>query len=117
MKFYLDEDVSPRVAEILRRMGCAARSTQEAGNRGADDERQLQYAARLEHVLVTRNRNDFIGFTVQFFAESRPHAGVVIVPRSIPASDPGFLARLLFRLSSCYPKGLPPYTVIFLQSR
>ncbi len=28
-----------RVAEILRRLGCPTRSTQEAGNRGADDER------------------------------------------------------------------------------
>lgn len=115
MKFYLDEDLSPQVAEILCRLGCAASSTQEAGNRGADDEGQLEYAARTGHVLVTRNRNDFIALTAQFFGENRPHAGVLIVSHRVPASNPARLAKLLARFASEHPEGLSPYTVVFLK--
>jgi len=113
VKFYLDEDLSPRVAEILRLLGCEARSTQEAGNRGADDERQLEYAARIRYVLVTRNRNDFIALTVQFFGENRPHAGILIVSHRI--SNPARLAKLLSRFAAEHPAGLPAYTVAFLK--
>lgn len=115
MKFYLDEDLSPRVAEILRGMGCAARSTQEAGNREADDEWQLEYAARIGHLLVTRNRNDFIALTAQFFGENRPPAGVLIVSHRILASNPARLAKLLIRFAAQHPAGLPAYTVAFLK--
>ena len=114
MKFYLDEDLDPQVAVILRKSGHPAVSTQEAGNRGAGDEAQLLYAAELGAALVTRNRNDFIALTMQFLDQGRKHAGVVIVPRSIPADDPGILAKSLARLSSDRPAGLPPYAVIFL---
>ena len=117
MKYYLDEDLSPRVAEILRRSGCPARGTQEAGNRGLGDEDQLEYAARIGHALVTRNRDDFITLTAQFFAESRPHAGVVVLPHTIPADNPARLARLLLKLAAKHPKGLDPYTVLFLAER
>lgn len=113
MKFYLDEDLSPRVAEILRRLGCEARSTQEAGNRGADDEWQLEYAARIRYVLVTRNRNDFIALTAQFFEEDRPHGGVLIVSHRI--SDPARLAKLLSLFAAEHPEGLPAYTIAFLK--
>jgi len=117
VKFYLDEDLDPQVAVILRKFGHQAVSTQEVGNRGAGDEAQLLYAAEIGAPLVTRNRNDFIALTMQFLDQGREHAGVVIVPHSIPADDPGILAKLLARLSSGGPAGLPPYAVIFLTSR
>jgi len=116
VKFYLDEDISTQVAEVLRRLGCQATSTQEAGNRGADDEAQLAHAARTGAALVTRNRNDFIALTTQFFDEGRAHLGVILVPHSIPSDDPAVLAKLLAELSSNYPRGVPHYAVIFLIS-
>ncbi len=116
MKFYLDEDLSPAVAEILRRLGCSARSAQEAGNREKGDEEQLDYAAQGSWVFVTRNRDDFVALNRQFFAENRPHAGIVVVPRSVPARDPSLLAKLLLRLAADHPEGLPAYAIVFLRS-
>lgn len=117
MRFYLDEDLSPKVAAILRRMGCQAASTQESGNRGADDEAQLIYAAQTCAALVTRNRNDFIALTAQFFDEGRKHYGVIVVPHSVRADDPKILAKLLARFASHHAEDLPQYAVIFLTRR
>ena len=117
MRFYLDEDLSPKVTEILRRLGCHATSTQESGNRGADDEAQLAYAAQIGAALVTRNRNDFIALTAQFFDEGRAHPGVIVVPQSIPADEPAILAKSLAKLSSKFARGLPQYAIVFLESR
>lgn len=117
MRFYLDEDLSPKVAAILRRMGCQAASTQESGNRGADDEAQLVYAAQTCAALVTRNRDDFIALTAKFFDEGRAHAGVIVVPYSIPAHEPAILAKSLAKLSLSFPQRLPQYTIVFLRSR
>lgn len=117
MRFYLDEDLSPKAAEILRHLGRQAASTQESGNRGADDETQLAYAAQTGAALVTRNRDDFIALTARFFEEGRDHAGVIIVPYSIPADEPAILPKLLAKLSLKFPQGLPKYSIVFLKSR
>ena len=117
MRLYLDEDINPKIAEILQRSGCNAVSTQGAGNRGADDEAQLVYASRIDAALVTRNRNDFIALTTQFLDEGRKHSGVIIVPHSVRADDPTILARLLARFTSRHPEDLPQYAVIFLTQR
>ena len=44
MKFYTDEDISPKVAEILRKRGIDAVSAHDIGMAGASDEDQLAEA-------------------------------------------------------------------------
>jgi len=117
VRFYLDEDLSPKVVDILRRLGCQAASTQESGNRGAEDEAQLTYAAQSGAALVTRNRDNFIALTARFFDEGRDHPGVIIVPYSVPGDEPAILAKTLAKLSLSFPQGLPQYTIVFLKSR
>jgi predicted nuclease of predicted toxin-antitoxin system len=44
MKFYLDEDLSPKIADILRKNGVDAVSAHEIGAVEASDLQQLEFA-------------------------------------------------------------------------
>jgi len=114
MKFYLDEDLSPKIAEILRRSGIEALSAHEAGMYEVPDQSQLEFAATEKRCLVTKNRNDFIGLTVQFFNDRRPHWGVLIVPYTLPGDQFSRIANLIKKFSSHHHKGLEPYSIAFL---
>jgi len=46
IKLYLDEDVHPEAAFILKKMGFDAVSTLERNKCGASDKAQLEYATR-----------------------------------------------------------------------
>jgi predicted nuclease of predicted toxin-antitoxin system len=83
MKYYLDEDLPYRVAEVARRVGIDVVSSREVGNNGAHDDVQLAYAAAQGRVMVTRNAADYIPLTEQFAAEGRPHCGLLLVPPSL----------------------------------
>ena len=114
MKLYLDEDISPKVAELLRAKGVDAVSAHEREKTGASDEEQLLTAANEGRVMVTRNRNDFIALTVRFFQDLNPHHGLIIVSHSIPGSDFNLLANRLLSCEKKHPKDLEPYTIEFV---
>lgn len=114
MKFYLDEDLSPKIAVILRKNGIDALSVHEAGMIAVSDREQLEFAAREKRCLVTRNRNDFIRLTLLFFNDRRPHHGVLIVPYALPGDQFARIARLLKIFASRHTSGLEPYQIDFL---
>ncbi len=103
MSFLLDEDLSPVVAETARGLGLDAFSVHECDRRGLSDEAQLELATREQRVLVTRNRDDFIVLTVDAFRAGTPHAGVLIVPRSLPNHLPQRIAHALRRWCDEHP--------------
>jgi hypothetical protein len=114
VKLYLDEDISPKVSIILRQKGMDAVSAHETGMLEASDEEQLSFAAAEGRVMVTRNRDDFITLTVQFFDDLKPHRGLIIIPHTIPGFEFSKLATLLVKFSKDYPQDLEPYTIEFL---
>ena len=114
MKYYSDEDISPRVAELLRKNNINAISAHENNMLGASDEEQLLAATADYRVMVTRNRNDFIALTVTFFESMQPHRGLIIIPYSIPGSKFSLLAKLLTEFAKKHAGGMEPYTVEFL---
>jgi len=117
VKLYLDEDISPKVSEILRKKGMDAASAHETGMLEASDEEQLAFAAADGRAMVTRNRDDFITLTVQFFEGLKPHKGVIIVPHTIPGSEFSKLAALVMKYSKDHPQGLESYTIEFLPKK
>jgi len=114
LRYYLDEDLSQRVAEMLRGRGVDAVSVHEVMAEGLSDFEQLERAALERLCLVTRNRDDFIRLTLQFYNGGRFHHGVLIIPYSLPADRFAELAEALVQYASAHPDGLPPYTVDFL---
>lgn len=114
MRYYLDEDQSPRVAVLLRRAALDCISSHECGRNGLDDREQLRLAGVDGRSFVTSNRNDFIVLTVEFFEQRLPHAGVLIIPHSLRAASFNRIARALVAYAEAHPQGMQSYTIDFL---
>jgi len=117
VKLYLDEDISPKVCEILRKKGLDAISAHETGMLEVSDDQQLAFAAAEGRAMVTRNRDDFIALTVQFFNDLKLPRGLIIVPHTIPGSEFSKLAALLIKYTKDHPQGLESYTIEFLSNK
>jgi predicted nuclease of predicted toxin-antitoxin system len=114
VKYYLDEDISPTVAQLLRDRGIDAVSVHDVGAQGISDAEQLDRAASEGRCFVTRNRNDFLRLTVQAFEGHRRHCGVLIVPYTVPGDRFAQIADALAAYAATQPDGLPPYTIDFV---
>ena len=90
MKFYLDEDLSPAIAE------------------------QLALAARESRCLVTKNVSDFTALAHNAVQQETPHAGIVLCPASVPGDDIGTILTRLRQVVERFPEGLGPYDAIYL---
>jgi uncharacterized protein with PIN domain len=97
MRFLLDEDLNPAVAEIARGLGLDVISVHEISRRGYLDEEQLRFSAGQQRIFLTRNRDDFLRLTVAFFQVGEAHAGLLIVPHSLPNHRPEWIAHALKR--------------------
>ena len=114
MKYYLDEDISPQISEILRKKGIDAVSAQDVGKVQCSDFDHLSYAAKEKRCMVTRNRNDFIKLTVQFFNDNRPHFGVLIIPYTYPGDRFALIASEIKKYTIKHKDGIPSYSIDFI---
>jgi uncharacterized protein with PIN domain len=114
LKYYLDEDLSPKIAQLLRKRDFDCISAHEIDRTQISDLEQLETAAREKRCLVTRNRDDFIRLTVQFFNSQLPHHGILIVPYSYPGDRFSMIAKALENYARSHPDGMVPYTIDFL---
>ena len=114
MRFYLDEDVTPQVVVIARARGLDVVSCHERNDRRLSDDEILPLAALDGRCVVTRNRDHFIRWTIHFFEHEWPHAGVLIVPYSLPNSEPARIAQALTEYVRAHQQGLTSYTLDWL---
>jgi predicted nuclease of predicted toxin-antitoxin system len=117
MKFYLDEDLSPQIAERLRKRGIDAVSALEAGNIQLSDREQLVYAADAGRCLVTRNVRHFVLLAQEAIRRQQPHAGIIFCPPTIRGFETRAIVDALTRLAKQFPRGLGEYDVLYLPSR
>jgi len=97
LRFLLDEGLPPAAAEIARNLGLDAVSVHEISRCGYPDDERLHLAAGEVRIFVTRNRNDFLLLTVEFYRTGEPHPGVLVTPRSLPNDRPERIAHALKR--------------------
>ena len=81
IEFYLDEDVSILVADLIRARGFVITTTREEGQGGSGDAEQLAHAVKRRTTLVTHNRTDFEFLARQYFNSDLKHYGIVIAVR------------------------------------
>ncbi|HEX7200976.1 MAG TPA: DUF5615 family PIN-like protein, partial [Dongiaceae bacterium] len=115
MRFLLDEDLNPAVAEIGRGLGLDVVSVHEIDRRGFPDEEQLRFAIGDGRTFLTRNRDDFLRLTVTFFEAGELHQGLLIVPYSLPNDRPELIAHALQRWAD-RPGDPGPHFVAFLSA-
>lgn len=116
MKYYLDEDLSPKIAEILRKHDIDAISAYEVGMVQKSDREQIERASSEKRCIITRNRNDFIQLTIQFLNEHRPHYGVLIIPHTLPGDKFSLIANAIIKHHSKYFRDtLEAYVIDFLE--
>ena len=106
MKVYLDENLSPAIAELLRQKGIDAISALEAGNVQLADRDQLAYAIREGRAIVTANVVDFIAIAQEAVATNTEHAGIVLVPSSFRGDEFQASADAIFEILEAYHQGL-----------
>ena len=89
--FLLDENIDPVLADGLRQEGLEARSVRELNLLGATDQRIMEITIEHGYILVTRDIRDFLSLVGLYRGVGRSIPGVLLVPLSIPQSDPGAL--------------------------
>jgi len=80
------------------------------------DDAQLRFAAAEGRIMITRNRDDFIRLTRDFFQATEPHFGVLVIPHTLPNKEPGRIARASKRWHDGRPAEWGPelYIIDFL---
>lgn len=76
IRFHLDEDVDPAIAEGLRRRGIDVTTSQEVGLLGAPDPMQLAYAETESRVLFTHDDDH-----LTLHSQGVQHAGIAYCHR------------------------------------
>ncbi len=71
-------------ADLLRARGFEVTTTQEAGNTGAGDIAQIEYAIAYQKTFLTHNRADFDEINKKFLSLNKRHCGIIIAVRRHP---------------------------------
>lgn len=81
ISLYLDEDVDVVIESMLKARGFPVTTTLADGNRGANDNDQLAYAADRQMAVLTHNRQHFEHLFEECASAGRMHSGIIIAVR------------------------------------
>jgi predicted nuclease of predicted toxin-antitoxin system len=82
IRIQLDEDCQAHaLSAALQQHGIDAKTTNELGLGGVDDEAQLKAAHNAGRVLVTNNICDFVPLHGRWITEGQVHSGIVVFPQ------------------------------------
>ncbi len=95
IKLYLDEDVDPLLAQVLRDRGADCLSTLEAQNLGRSDNDQLEFATGQGRAILTFNVKDFVRLARECTGLGKHHSGI-IVSDHLPLSPTTYHSAIYF---------------------
>lgn len=78
IRLYIDEDLSDRIAIVLRSKGFDVISAHEVNMRGKTDKEQLEYALKYDRVILTRNIKHFIVLQKEYYKNGLSHHGILV---------------------------------------
>jgi hypothetical protein len=117
VKVYLDEDLSPIIARILRHKGVDAVSAHELGKVQLEDRAQLAEATQAGRAVITANVVDFLVLAHDAVARNADHAGIILVPSSFRGDEFQAIADAVHRVVSQHPKGLGGLVIYLRRTR
>jgi predicted nuclease of predicted toxin-antitoxin system len=109
VKALLDEQLSPRIAELLRNRG---HDVQAVGERrdlaGRSDRVILEAAVAEERAMITNNVKDFRPLAAERLARGESHAGLILLPstRTRTRGAVEILADAIEQILHQHPNGL-----------
>lgn len=109
MKALLDEQLSPQIAELLRRAGHDVAAVIERDDLQGRSDRAVFEAAALEgRAVITNNVKDFRPLAAEWLAQGKVHAGLILLPssRSRTRSAVAELAEAVRAVLDAHPSGL-----------
>ncbi len=110
MKALLDEQLSPRVAELLRDRGHDAQAVVDQRDlAGRSDRVILEIAATEERAVITNNVKDFRPLAAERLARGESHAGLILLPatRTRTRGAVEMLANAIEQILHEHPDGMP----------
>lgn len=80
LKLHLNEHLSPRISQQLRKHGFDVTSSHEANLLAEPDEQQLNFAVKQHRAIVTFNVRDFATLHYAYKKEGLSHWGIIFSP-------------------------------------
>ncbi|HEC99766.1 MAG TPA: hypothetical protein ENN18_05230 [Proteobacteria bacterium] len=77
-KLYLDEDVDPLLAKVLRDRGYDVIAIHEIGQKSLRDREQLEFAINHGRAFLTHNVKHFVQLAQEYVTFQRPHFGIIV---------------------------------------
>lgn len=78
IKLYLDEDVDPLLAKVIRDRGYDILTTHEAKMHNSDDYKQIDFATSQGRAILTHNIRDFHRISKEYAKINKFHAGMIL---------------------------------------
>jgi predicted nuclease of predicted toxin-antitoxin system len=94
VSLYLDEDVSDKIAQLLRDKGYHAVSVYEVGLGEDSDEAQLIYATAHQMTVLTCNEKDFLKLAQQWTSVNHTYHGILVTEQFSLRQTGEFMRRL-----------------------
>ncbi len=101
-RLYLDEDLSTKLAQLLRSRGYDVVSAHEVGAERIPDPDQLSRAVADGRAILTSNYTHFMELAEQCMATGRHHFGIIVSFRQCPDNALGQFADAVQRLIEAY---------------